>query len=160
MKTTPILLASRVFGTAFPLLAIAALWCGCSTQGPPLLDPIPPGGNGAALPVERVSAGAGLVMTASVDKVRGGLEVHGLVRRRTFAEPAHGAHIDVLLLNSSGQVLESVAVAYPPNAHPFRYSALLTTRKAQPGATVKVVFHDAPKAAGESVSAVPITHSF
>lgn len=160
MKTTPLLLTSRVFGTAIPLLAIAALWCGCSTQGPPLLDPFPPGGNGAALPVERVSAGAGLVMTASVDKVRGGFEVHGLVRRRTFDEPARGAHIDVLLLNSSGQVLENVSVAYPLNAHPFRYSALLATRKAPPGAAVKVVFHDAAKSAGESVSPVPSAHSF
>ena len=141
--------SARVCGTAIPLLAIAALWCGCSTQGPPLLDPFPPGGNGAALPVERVSAGAGQIATASVDKVRGGFEVHGLVRRRTFAEPAHGAHIDVQLLDSSGQVLESAAVAYPPNAHPFRYSALLTTRKAPPGATVKVTFHDAQKSEGE-----------
>ena len=88
-------------------------------------------------------------MTASVDKVRGGFEVHGLVRRKTFAEPAHGAHLDVLLLNSSGRVLESVSVAYPPNAHPFRYSALLATRKAPPGATVKVVFHDAPRSRDE-----------
>ena len=160
MKTKQIIVTARTLRTAFPLLAIAAWWCGCSTPGQPLLDPFPPGGNGAALPVERVSAGAGQIATASVDKVKGGFEVHGLVRRRTFAEPAHGAHIDVLLLNSSGQVLESVSVAYPLNAHPFRYSALLTTRKAPLGATVKVLFHDAQKSAGESASPVPLTRSF
>ena len=147
MKTKQIIVSIRTLRTAFPLLAIAALWCGCSTSGQALLDPFPPGGNGAALPVERVSAGAGQIATAGVDKVSGGFEVHGLVRRRTFADPSPGAHIDVLLLDSHAQVLESVAVAYPPNEHPFRYSARLVTRKAPPGAMVKVVLHDADKSA-------------
>ena len=91
MKTILTLTTTRFFRNAFLPLATAALWCGCGLPGQALLDPFPPGGNGAALPVERVSSGAGQIATASVDKVRGGFEVHGLVRRRTFAEPAHGA---------------------------------------------------------------------
>ena len=107
-----------------------------------------------AIPVERVVGRDGYIATANVSTSERGLVVHGLVRRISFGDPAFGAHVDVLLLNAHGKLIESVATSYwpqqiphgPRNAFPqSRYSLRLATKTPPAGATMKVVFHDESK---------------
>lgn len=106
------------------------------------------------IPIECVAGREGYIVTANVSTSEHGLVVHGLVRRMSFSDPAFGAHVDVLLLNARGKIIESVATSYWPqqiphgsrNAFPqSRYSVPLITKTPPSGATLKVVFHDESK---------------
>ena len=109
------------------------------------------GGDRAELPVavEKVSGGGGFIISAHVRAYGNNVFVSGLVG----GDPVRGAHIDVLVLNAQGKVVEGVAENYLPRDIPHgqrggfaqsRYTARLAARPAN-DSTVKVIFHGVPK---------------
>lgn len=107
------------------------------------------------VPVERVSKGGGLIVTAHATPADGGLRVGGIVRKAPIVQSVPGSHVDVFVLNARGQISSAVATDYFPRplAHPSsRYgpgnSHYGVRLPAIPpaGSTVRVVFHGIAKA--------------
>lgn len=105
------------------------------------------------VPVERMQSRAGEVATAHATLERGGLRVSGLVRRNSIVEPPHGAHVDVVVVDSRGKIIASAATDYLPRSIPrrirgsFGQSHYVAHFPAPPpGSTVQVRFHAARKA--------------
>jgi hypothetical protein len=103
--------------------------------------------------VEKVSGGGGSITSAHVRAYGDKVFVSGLVGRQSPGSPPPGAHVDVIVLDAQGKVVEGIAETYLPRDIPHgqrsgfaqsRYTARLAAR---PGndSTVKVVFHGVPK---------------
>lgn len=118
-------------------------------------------GEHAELPVrvERVSSGDGTVASVHVRSHGSGALVFGLVRRHLYRMPPPGSHVDVIVLDAQGHVVQGTAVEYLPRQIPYerptsrpqsRYSARLASRPSI-GSSVKVVFHGVPKSKCEFV---------
>ena len=106
------------------------------------------------IPVEKVSSGGGRIATAQVRAYRTGVFVSGRVERQSVGNPPPWSHVDVLVLNRRGKVIESATVNYLPRDIPhgqrggFPQSHFTARLKALPpaGATVKVAFQAASRA--------------
>lgn len=148
---------------AFQLLAISVLLVcsSCTTtvwqqaqRSDGLIDFVL-GGARRELPVtvEKVSDEGGTIISAHVRSSGTGTMVFGLVGRHSLFNPPTGSHVDVVVLNARGEAIEGTAVDYLPRELPSgrrtgfsysRYSVSLAS-KPPPGASVKIVFHGAPK---------------
>jgi hypothetical protein len=111
-------------------------------------------GNRADLPnpVKKVSGRSGSVVTSHLRGYGDRIYVFGLVSRASIVEPGPGAHVDIKVENSRGQLVQTAAVAFIPRTIPHSlrgtqgrssYAATLAIRPA-PDATVAAVFHDIP----------------
>lgn len=113
------------------------------------------GGERAEVPVavEKISGGGGSIISAHVRAYGKDIFVSGLVGRLSLGDPPPGAHVDVIVLNAQGKVIEGVAENYLPRDIPHgqrggfaqsHYTARLAARPAA-DSTVKVAFHGVSK---------------
>lgn len=107
-----------------------------------------------ALPVVRVSNYSGQITTAHVKASPDGFRVSGLVGKSSLNGRPPGSHVDVLLLDATQRVLESVTTRYQPRDIPTGirggfphspYTARLRTLHPPAGSTVRVVFDSRPE---------------
>lgn len=103
--------------------------------------------------IERVSDQLGQIATAHLRVFRNRVYVSGLVQRKSSADPPPWSHIDILVLDTNGRVLEASTMNFLPSVIPhgqhgsFAQSAYAVRLAAHPpiNSTVKVVFHSVPK---------------
>jgi hypothetical protein len=107
-------------------------------------------------PIERDSTGDGEIATARAVADRGGrASVRGSVKKHSGAGWVSGAfsHVDVLVLNSHRDMVESHTTTFSPSLIPVtqrgiegraHYHAALETVP-PPGSVIRVVFHNIPR---------------
>lgn len=152
MKHIPLLV---VLVTSFATLA------GCASplvqraqRAGGLLDFLAGNPGEIAVPVEIINGGSGRIEAARM-RVHGGTAfVSGFVRRAFPGAPRPSAHVDVMVVDARQHLAETQQADYLPRAIPsgqhggFAHSSFTVRLAAPPlpGGTVKVMFHDSPKA--------------
>lgn len=146
--------------TLFPKIVIAALCAltaGCNTplaerakRSDGLLGLVFNSPGPDTVPVERVSQGAGEIVTAHAVAPGHSLVVSGIAGRVLLHEPRYGSHVDVFVLDASGKTTQAVATPYLPRTLPndssrsgrarAQYAVILPGVPAA-GSTVRVAFH-------------------
>lgn len=117
-----------------------------------LLDFLAGNPGETTVPVEIIGSGRGRIETAQVRAYGAKVYVTGFVRRAWPGDPHPAAHVDVMVVDASKRLVETKLATYLPRSIPhgqrggFAHSSFTVrlTALPPPGATVKVIFHDAP----------------
>lgn len=121
------------------LLTLTGLSVGCATKSVDLSET-------GAVNVEKVPSKLVQIPWVVVTQEKNGLVVSGVVRRRPLNRGVIAGHVDVTLLDESGQVLTKLSTPYTPSWIPQKGSRSSSFRATidqpvQPGLVIRVA-HD------------------
>jgi hypothetical protein len=104
-------------------------------------------------PIEKISHGSGAIVSARAVEDRGAISVRGSVRKTGIGwVTTENSHVDVIVLNSQRKIVWEVSTTYFPRVIPNTirgtegrsHFSVRLSRPLPPGATIQVIFHDAP----------------